>query len=87
MENSNLMIAIDLLVVVYIYLLVSVSFFRVYSIYVRIMWGGIRGELSVPRDYKTIFAFCKHSPPVIPPTVFFFYSTKSLMMQYTPEDR
>lgn len=56
MENSKLMIAIDLLVVVYIYLLVSVSFFRVYSIYVKIMWGGIGGEeLSVPRDYKNHF--------------------------------
>lgn len=89
MENSKLMIAIDLLVVVYIYLLVSVSFFRVYSIYVKIMWGGIRGENCLcPETTKTIFAFCIHSPPpFIPPTFFFFYSTKSLMMQYTPEDR
>ena len=71
MENSNLMIAIDLLVVVYIYLLVSVSFFRVYSIYVRIMWAELGENCLYPETTKTIFAFCKHSPPVIPPTVFF----------------
>ena len=52
MENSKLMIAIDLLVVVYIYLLVSVSFFRVYSIYVKIMWAELGENCLCPETTK-----------------------------------